>query len=326
MSNADSSFSPPLKPSRLRRAISVLCSTGITLGCLAQLTFRDRYPFPGAIVFYALPRPLLLTLALVGLIVARRLWSRLCWGALGLLLAVWVSRADVAWNSAPGTTSDCQLVVCWNVGHDLPDDVEMVDRQLARKPAVLGLSETGVLPDQWLARWREKHPDYEIIAVHRELLLAVRGKVIDHQRQGLLSNSHSLRVDAEIDGVSVRIVLVDIVANPWIPRREPMQKLAELLPTSDDRPIIVMGDFNAPDDSVWFKPLRAEFREAFRTAGQGYAPTWPWPAPLLKLDQIWVNRHVEVCRAWQQKTWHSDHRIQFATVKFRQVIPRQVAE
>lgn len=316
MSTSEPSVTPTRKSSPLRTAISVICLLGVALGCAAQLTFRDHYPFPWSAVFYALPRPLLLVLAIAGTVVARSKWSRLFWGVTAFGLAGWVSQADIAWNPPPGTAAESEQIVFWNVGHDLPDDVEVVERLLARKPAVLGLVETGDLKDNWLALWREKHPDYQLVTTYRGLLLAVRGQVINHRRQELARSSPTLQVNAEIDGQAVRIVLVDIVANPWISRRDALTTLAGLLQTDDGRPAIVMGDFNAPDDSVWFEPLRAEFREAFRTAGQGYVPTWPRPAPVLKLDQIWVNRRVEVRRAWQQRTWQSDHNIQWASVKW----------
>jgi vancomycin resistance protein VanJ len=79
----------------------------------------------------------------------------------------------------------------------------------------------------------------------------------------------------------------------------------------------VMGDFNAPIESVWLDRFRSEFREAFLTAGAGYAPTWPDPAPVLKLDQIWLNRRLDVRRAWQTRTWRSDHRMQWAEIVVR---------
>jgi hypothetical protein len=66
--------------------------------------------------------------------------------------------------------------------------------------------------------------------------------------------------------------------------------------------------------------IRRNFREAFLTAGSGYAPTWPWPAPMLKLDQIWLNRFVTPDHAWQQSTWRSDHRMQWADVHFHEPV------
>lgn len=305
----------PAQSSRLRRAAGLLCLAAILVGCLAHLTFRDHYRFPLSGLFYALPRPLLLALAVFGGVLARRIGPRVLWGMMIFALAVWVSQADVAWNRSAETASDVEQVVFWNVGHDLPDDVAVVDRFLQQKPAMLGLVETGELTEEWVDAWRKQHPDYDIITAHRGLLLAVRGKIVDHRPLGLARNSHALQAHAEIDGQPVRIFVVDIAANPWIPRRDAMIKLAELLQTGGDKPIVVMGDFNAPDDSVWFAPLKQNFREVFRTAGHGYVPTWPWPAPILKLDHIWVNYRVEVLRAWQQYSWHSDHRAQWAKIR-----------
>ncbi|HUQ69752.1 MAG TPA: endonuclease/exonuclease/phosphatase family protein, partial [Planctomycetaceae bacterium] len=168
------------------------------------------------------------------------------------------------------------------------------------------------LSPEWLTAWRACHSDYQIVVPHAELLLAVRGRVLDQGDRPLGEFSHAGWLDAEIAGRTVRAVVVDIASNPMISRREPLSELGEWLHCHNKVPQVVMGDFNTPDESVWFAPFRPEFRETFRTAGRGYAPTWPWPAPVLKLDHIWVNRQVDVRRAWQTSTWHSDHRPQWA--------------
>ena len=142
----------------------------------------------------------------------------------------------------------------------------------------------------------------------------MRGEILAQGYHRLPHNSHVAWVEVRLNGQRVRVALVDIVANIYISRELPVLRLTERLAGWDDRPLIVMGDFNTPVDSAWMTGIRARFQEAFLTAGEGYAPTWPLPIPVLKLDQIWLNRRVQVQRAWQTSHWRSDHRAQWAEV------------
>ncbi len=309
---------PPALPARASRRGKFVagCWGLIVLGVVFQLLIRDRYPFPWAGIFYALPRPLLCGLAIIGCALSRGKLHRGLWAGLTLALAGWVAAQDIAWNAPRIAGGASRTVVFWNVGHDLVDDVTLGDEFLQQEPAVLGLVETGPLPPEWLSEWETRHPEYEFFLPGAGCLLAVRGKILDGGRVSLAGRGHLVWVDAEIDGTRVRAAVVDIHANPWVSRKEPLHELTEWLAGGNGNPQIVMGDFNTPDDSVWFDGLKRDLREVFRAAGRGYVPTWPWPVPVLKLDQIWVNRHVEVQSARQEATWRSDHRPQWAMVSW----------
>lgn len=308
----------PASPPRWQR-LHRLCLFVVITGLLLHVTVRDVIPFPVASLFYALPRPVLAGFAILAAITAPSILQRRICAGLGMLCVAWVLMQDVAWHSPPEPQQDAPRAVFWNVGRDLVDDVQVVDQLLAEQPLVLGLVETGLLADDWLTRWKTQHPEFEIHAQHPGLLLAIRGKMLDQGSVPLPNNAHLFWIQAEIDGHPLTVAVVDIAANPWISRREPLAELSAWLAARSETPVMLMGDFNTPIESAWMSPLRDNYREASLTAGSGYLPTWPWPVPVLKLDQIWLNRHVEVRRAWQAGTWHSDHRIQ--GLEFQWVTP-----
>ena len=288
-----------------------ICAALLAVGVLLQLTIRDRLPFPVAALYYGLPRPLLVVLAVAAAVSARPpgRWRFL---AAAAVLAGWTAYRDFAWNPPRDSGGAAETVVFWNVGHDLMDDVAVVDGFLETSPLVVGLVETGDLEPQWLDAWRTRHPDYTFVQTQHTILMAVRAPVTDQGYSELGRNSHAAWADFSINGTAFRAVVVDIAANPWISRREPLTQLQQMLDSWRDRQVILMGDFNTPDDSVWFTGIQKNYRETFRAAGSGYVPTWPWPAPVLKLDQIWVPKTMRVRRSWQTYTWRSDHRALWA--------------
>jgi endonuclease/exonuclease/phosphatase (EEP) superfamily protein YafD len=290
----------------------VVCVALLGIGILLQITARDRLPFPVAGLYYALPRPVLLLLALLAVLLTRQSW-RGAFLALAGVLGIWAGFQDFAWNPAQ-KIDDAERIVFWNVGHDLMDDFVVVDGFLESSPLLVGLVETGELSPEWLADWSARHPEYKFVQPHPTILLAVRSDVRAQGYASLGPHSHAAWADFACHGERLRAVVVDLAANPWVSRREPLQRLDALLDSWMDRRVLLMGDFNTPDNSVWLANIREYFQEAFRAAGSGYVPTWPWPAPVLKLDQIWVPRSMPVRRGWQQFTWRSDHRAQWAAV------------
>jgi len=295
-----------------RHGVAVFCGAVILLGIGMHLTVRDDVPYPLFALFYALPRPLLLSMSVTGMLAGRTRVMRWSFAAIALALGAWVALCDVSWNGPANQALAGEQVVFWNVGHNLVEDSVAVDEMLATSPLVVGLVETGTLTPEWLAAWQARHTDYTFVVPHQGMLLAVRGSVLGQAYHRLPHNSHVAWVETRIEGRRVRVALVDLVANPLISRGDTLRRLTERLAAWDDRPLVVMGDFNTPVESVWMMPIRRQFREAFLTAGTGYIPTWPWPLPVLKLDQIWINRLVDVRHAGQTGTWRSDHRVQWA--------------
>lgn len=98
-------------------------------------------------------------------------------------------------------------------------------------------------------------------------------------------------------------------ANRQSRREEVAALLRELDGSGSDLPSIVGGDFNAPAGDGSLQALRTRFRDAHSEAGRGLGNTATNDAPLLRVDQVWVDHAWEPASVVVRKTRHSDHRM-----------------
>jgi endonuclease/exonuclease/phosphatase family metal-dependent hydrolase len=125
--------------------------------------------------------------------------------------------------------------------------------------------------------------------------------VLSHLPNG--SDVGRLRVRVGRDWLNV--LIADIDAHPWLPRR---QALRELLGLASGQPrTIVMGDFNTPVESAHLDGFRDRFREVLSGPHFGFRETWPFNVPLLSIDQIWLSRDFAPVFARRHRTFASDH-------------------
>lgn len=143
-------------------------------------------------------------------------------------------------------------------------------------------------------------------------MLGVRGEILSHESLGVhdLYRCHRVKVRLH-DQREVTVVVVDIRSQPWI-SREP--SLAGILKAAAGDPkTIILGDFNTPPESKWFRPWR-EQGLALANDGprRGFRETWAYGLPLLTLDHIWLGRGWKALR-----TDHSRHGSDHAMVTCR---------
>ena len=126
------------------------------------------------------------------------------------------------------------------------------------------------------------------------------------------------RARVRIGPTELIVLMVDIRSNPLLSRRKAIEQVLALTDADMSNSVLVLGDFNTPADSVHFDLLRdRQFTGAFESHGQGYSATWPVPLPLVQIDHVWANRHVEIthCRhLWSAK---SDHRPVLVSIRRR---------
>jgi vancomycin resistance protein VanJ len=314
--------SPPAPAARVLfgRTRSVL-STGAwglaALGIGLHLTIRDAFSGLSP-VFYALPRPVILGLLVMAVLVwppqhAAAHWLRQ--GIVGVVLA-WAVWGTVVLQAVPAPASSLRIGF-WNCCRGLRG-WDNVTAEVANWDAdVVGLVEAGDSGPERAAFWRERLPGYDVRTGRDGMVFAVRGTIQGYRREILSVHGTAGVFDAEIDGRRLACVLVDLNSHPGYSRKATVAQLKRVLQGLADRAVIVMGDFNTPDDSVWFQTLKPEFRPAFRSHGRGYAPTWPVPLPVLTLDQMWLNGHVQGFTARHGWSTLSDHRPVFCSVRLR---------
>jgi len=280
-------------------------------GVLLHLTVRDSIPLL-ATLYYALPLPIILCLAMARLVCARVVHhsrSVVVWTAVVAAMSVWTVLSLGEWHESRDDPETIR-VVCWNTGQGKgnwkPAFAEAIN---SLQPDVAGLIEAGGEPSA-VRRFFEEHcPGFEVTILRGGLVCLTRGTAGEGSVTSLAGGGTCGHISVIIRGQAVDLLLVDVHSSPLRFRAAPLQALAERAQQLQDRAVIILGDFNTPNDSVHLEALRTHHRHAFESAGQGYAGTWPIPLPVHNLDQIWTNRHLLPVGCRHEWTSVSDHRL-----------------
>jgi vancomycin resistance protein VanJ len=278
------------------------------LGFLLRLTVRDR--FAGlALVNYATPWPVLAVLFGILSWKSSKRCHRAGWlVAVAAAIGLWFTRS---WRWTPISLEPAALrVALWNVARPVSRFSTVVQRLRAEDPDLIAIAEALPRGDESTKRWQRAFPEYRAEYFRGNMLLLVRGEIMEREAGELSRGSFYGAVRARVKGRLLTVIQVDFAAAPGRDRGLPFGPLRGLLEQSLSEAMLVLGDFNTPRDSVHFDPLRAHWHQAFEASGHGYAETWPMPVPMLALDQIWTRLRPLRCR--HGVSAYSDHRPVFA--------------
>jgi len=300
---------------------------------MVRVTIKDR-DFLSGLLFYATPLPVLLlgTVFCLGeaCLHARRKF-RLFWLMLMIGIGIqWLwtdwkfslnSVADASKSSSPSSGEEVS-VLFWNVARR--QDLSAAARYLRQKqPDLVGLVEVQGDVKTWRAFWREQLPEYDVSILGGNMYLLTRGTSGQAIPYDLGGGSIARRMTVNVRNQSYEVLLVDVHANPLQPRRKALATLTQLADSLTEQRLLILGDFNTPEDSVHLRGLRIHHQLAFEAAGRGYAPTWPIPLPLMQLDQIWTNQNVIPVQCRHSWTWASDHEPVEAIIRSRFLNPER---
>jgi len=284
-------------------------------GVLLRLTVRDSAQLL-APLYYATPWPVLALLTLPFIYTFRR-QPRMVFAviiAAHLFLGAWLIES---WRSDEPSTAPADLrIVQWNVARPAWRFEGIAERVRAFDADLVAISEPIERTGSGEERWREALRGYAAEFTPGNMLCAVRGEVLSRATGLLAPASYFSRFEVRIKGREFTLLQIDIDGVPAHSRREPLTKLAELVASMKGRPLVLLGDFNTPRDSVHIAPLRSLLVNAFETAGIGSGETWPVPLPVLSLDQIWCGGGLAPVRCRHGVTFRSDHRPVVAELRF----------
>lgn len=97
------------------------------------------------------------------------------------------------------------------------------------------------------------------------------------------------------------------------------QQIQEVLDMTQNEQgiVIVGGDFNLSDSSIFYDHVAAEMTDAFRQAGTGLGLSWPnarretelpsWTPPVMRIDYIWYRGDATATNAYVGAQLGSDH-------------------
>ncbi|HMP89195.1 MAG TPA: endonuclease/exonuclease/phosphatase family protein [Kiritimatiellia bacterium] len=130
-----------------------------------------------------------------------------------------------------------------------------------------------------------------------------------------IQNGAAWHVMVYTDHGPLHFVGVDLISRPNLPRRAPLHALAHWVTTRTNRePLVMVGDFNTPHDSVMFQPLRRHLNHAYEVRGRGWPYTWPVPFPVFAIDHAWVGDDITVNGYHLKTTRFSDHKRQIVDI------------
>lgn len=284
-------------------------------GIVLRLTVRDSIEVLSPL-YYITPWPVLaaLTLPLVWRV---RRQPQMVFGSIVLthvFLAMWIMEG---WRTGqPSREPSDVCVVQWNVARPVSRFPGIAKRLREFDADLIAVAEPLPRQAKDYDRWQTAFPEYAAEFAPGNLLCLVRGEVLARETGVLAYGSYYSRFDVRIKGRELRVLQADISGVPAHSRRVPLAKLTELADSLRDRPLIVVGDFNTPRDSVHFTGLRKNFTNTFESAGLGSGETWPMPLPVLSLDQMWCSPGLIPVRCRHVATLRSDHRAVVAELRF----------
>ncbi len=135
----------------------------------------------------------------------------------------------------------------------------------------------------------------------------------------------------EVEVVSTRLLPAVFREDLWAPdcwreqaenrrrRREQLGRIVRGLP-GGEVPVILGGDFNAPQGDAVFRLLGPRLRDAFGEAGLGWGNTIINEAPALRIDQVWAGEAFAARAVVARRTVHSDHRMVVCDLTWRDAV------
>jgi vancomycin resistance protein VanJ len=165
------------------------------------------------------------------------------------------------------------------------------------------------------------------VATELDTAILARGTVIPAplplvSRRYFTEARVKLTTGIEIGIISLHLQTPPVRVDLWSPgawtqlrthrarQRRQMQVISDRIAAMPaNMPIIVGGDFNAPQGDAVFELLKPLLRDAFREAGRGWGNTHKNELPVLRIDQVWITDHFGVADVRAYQTEQSDHRL-----------------
>lgn len=283
------------------------------LGIIVRLTVRDQSPSTLLTAFhYATPTTVLFLLAflLAATSLLLRAPRQFCsWCLLGMIVAQSAGSHPLGViNPTAQQAGPERTALLWNVCHGRMGWDQVISELKTYDADVYTLIEAGKPTEEMREMWKRGFPEHDVTFLGGEMVLITRGKTGDIEFGELGTRGQYRLVELNDAGSEYKVMLVDIHGRPNYCRRPSLDRLAELLDENQSMPLLIAGDFNTPRESPLFQPVAERAHNAYDAAGIGFQPTWPWPLPLLTLDQVWGNAGIRFSSCETGWSSASDHR------------------
>lgn len=273
----------------LKKSVQILLFSAI----IVHFTIKDTFYISG-LLFYGTPLPLIV-LGLIFLLLFIKASARKYYVVLTLVLTViWVSRSYT--HSPDVDTTNSLEIVLWNAYRIRNfEDAFSVSKST---PDVMVLIECDEYDYQKI---KEKYKNYHFELTEKSVGIFSKTPIKIHSK--VKTKDHVVVV--HFSTKNTHFYAID-VSSDLRHFREPMLKSIISQVKTEDKTII-LGDFNTPFESLFFKNFKKKYQHAFTEKGNGFRETWFWNIPLLSLDHIWVSKDVKILKTEKISTWKSDH-------------------
>jgi len=289
------------------------------LGLVVRLTIRDRL-LGANTIFYATPWSVLCALGIVSTIWARSRWGKRPATAFALAAVgcgtMWLWSAW-SFRAAPSDLTGVR-VVTWNLSHGRWGLAGLAAAAAELKPDIGIFVEADPSRIDVRALMKQAFPEHKVFLLGGGIVVVSRwpgGEARAYQFGSEKTESRIREIDLTTPWGNWTVFACDIASNTLYQREPHFRELAERIAACAN-PVLIGGDFNTPLDSLHLEKLRAlGLAEAFESSGSGYLPTWPVPAPVLSLDQIWMSKQFQPVHCIRKWHWRTDHAAVIATVR-----------
>jgi len=290
------------------------------LGLLVRLTIRDRVVVANTI-YYATPWSVLFGLGVISALWLRSRLTLRRWSAgVAMVAAVcgvlWVTSA---WSFRPKPADMTGVrVMTWNLAHGRWGLEELAAAAARMSPDLAVFVEADPRDTDVRSVFNAAFPDQHVFILGGGIVLVSRwpgGEARAYQLGSETIESRIREIELQTPWGTWTVFGCDIASNTLYQREPHFRELAARV-AKCLHPVILAGDFNTPLDSVHLDQFRGvRLVEAFEASGSGYLPTWPVPAPVLSLDQIWISKSFKPVRCIRAWDWRSDHAAVIATIR-----------
>lgn len=271
-----------------KRALQIF----LCIAIVVHFTIKDTF-YISSLVFYATPL-LLIVLGLLFLLLFIKTSARKYYAILALVLTIiWVKNSCIFVTETK--TSEGLEIVLWNAYRI--QNFEEAFQENGAIPDVAVLIESDIDKFENAKKAFPKYYFYfndHAIAIFSKTPLKIYSSSTKEHVTMVHFNTNDIDFYA-----------VDVYANMKFFRKPMLKNILSRIKTDDKT--IILGDFNAPYESLFFKNYKKNYQHAFTEKGSGFRETWFWNFPLLSLDHIWVSPDLEIQKTEKITTWKSDH-------------------
>ncbi|WP_420571062.1 endonuclease/exonuclease/phosphatase family protein [Kordia sp.] len=263
------------------------------IAIIVNVTIKDTFYISG-LIFYGTPLPLIV-LGLLFLLLFIKASTRKYYALFALLLTViWVSRS---YTYSPNVdTSNSLEIVLWNAYRTRNfEDAFSVSESI---PDVMVLIECDEYDYQKI---KEKYKNYHFELT--EKLIGIFSKTPIKIHSKVKTKDHVVVV--HFSTKNTHFYAIDVSSDLRHFRKPMLKSIISEVKTQDKT--IILGDFNTPFESIFFKNFKKKYQHAFTEKGNGFRETWFWNIPLLSLDHIWVSQDLKILNVEKIANSKSDH-------------------